>query len=206
MASLKPDRRPVIPDGPTDSRAARALSEPMAVVPIGNGAYDVITDEDHVYTVDIPATSCTCPDHQIRNHHCKHLLRVNHEIEAGTVPGPDERDATCPSCEAQIHVTASVPDPVYCPACTLTPGEPVRDRETGDVMIVVRSTDRRANQVAVPGTDHTVAAHPGNEAYDPADPVVEVIYPLPAGLEPEDVVQRAPRRYSFPRARLERVV
>lgn len=204
MASVPP--HPVHPDGPTDSRTNRALAEAMAVTPIGDGAYDVVTAADTVYTVDIPNQACTCPDHRIRDTTCKHLHRVRHEIDAGTVPAPGDRTADCPLCGTTFHTDETTHDPVYCPTCTLSPGEPVRDRETGDVLVVVRSTDRRATQTAVPGTTHTVAAHPGNDAYTPADPVVEAMYPLPAGLTPDAVHQRRPRRYSFPRSRLERVV
>jgi len=206
MASIHPERRAVVPDGPRDSRAARALAERMAVIPLGGGDYDVITEDDHVYTVDLPRGSCTCPDHQIRDATCKHLIRVTHEVEAGTVPGPGERAGTCAACGTDLYVSEDRSDPVYCDACTLAPGEPVRDRETGDVLVVVQSTAHRATQVAVPGTDHSVAAHPGNEAYHPADTVVEAMYPLPAGLSPAAVRRRRVRSYSFPRGRLERVV
>lgn len=206
MASSPTDRRAVVPNGHRDSRVARALTERMAVVPVGDGVYDVVTDGDTVYTVNVEDRSCTCPDHRIRGTTCKHLYRVTHDIEAGAVPGPEERNATCVNCGTDFHAPAAQVDPVYCPACTLSPGEPVRDRERGDVLIVVRSTNRRANQVTVPGTDHTVAAHPGNERFDPADLVVEAMYPLPAGLTSDAVQSRRVRRYSFPRRRLERVV
>lgn len=204
MASRPP--REIDPDGPTDSRAHRALAEAMAIAPLGDGTYDVITDTDTVYTVDIDAETCTCPDHRIRDATCKHLHRVHHEIDAGTTPAPGQRLTECPHCDATVPTDETTPDPVYCPTCTLSPGEPVRDRETGDVLIVVESTDHRAAQTGVPGTTHSVAAHPGNERYDPADPIVEAIYPLPAGLTPVAVRQRRPRTYSFPRDRLERVV
>ncbi|MFB6105219.1 MAG: SWIM zinc finger family protein [Halobacteriaceae archaeon] len=206
MASVHPERRAVVPDGPRDSRAARALAERMAVVPVADGDYDVVTEDDHVYTVDLPRGSCTCPDHRIRDATCKHLIRVTHEVEAGTVPAPGERRARCAACSTEFYAPEDRIDPVYCEACTLAPGEPVRDRESGDVLVVVRSTDHRVTQVAVPGTDHSVAAHPGNEDYDPADIVVEAMYPLPAGLSPEAVRGRRVRSYSFPRDRLERVL
>lgn len=206
MASPDHDHRPNRPNSGGESRVSRALTESMAVVPVDAGVYDVITASNDVYTVDVDDDSCTCPDHRIRDATCKHLHRVRHEIDADTVPGPAERETTCAHCDTTLHVPTTEADPVYCGGCTLSPGEPVRDRERGDVLIVVRSTDRRATQVAVPGTAHSVAAHPSNDEYDPADRVVEAMYPLPAGLSPEAVEARQVRRYSFPRSRLERVV
>lgn len=198
------ERRALTPGGPRDTRAERARSEPMAVVPVGDGYYDVVTEEDHVYTVSLPAGRCTCPDSRIRGARCKHLRRAAMDVSAGRVPPPGRREAECAECDRSFFAEEDAPDPVYCAECTLRTGEAVIDRETGDLVIVVRSTDRRAEEVPVPGTDHAVADHPTNEGYDPGEPVVEAVYPLPAGIEPDDVAARHLRRYSFPRRRLTR--
>ncbi|MFC7044231.1 SWIM zinc finger family protein [Halobacteriaceae archaeon GCM10025711] len=202
--SSAPEKRALTPGGGRETRAERARSEPMAVLPLGGGSYDVVTAENHVYTVDLPAGRCTCPDRRIRGARCKHLRRVDFEVWEGNVPAPGERATTCEACEASLFVPEDDPDPIYCPACTLRTGEAVVDRETGDLVVVVRSTNRRADGVPVPGTDHSIADHPTNEDYDPAEPLVDVVYPLPRGLTPEQVAARHLKRYSFPRARLER--
>lgn len=198
------ERRALTPGGPTRTRAERARSEPMAVAAIGDGYYDVVTHDDHVYTVNLPAERCTCPDSRIRGAKCKHVRRVELDVAEGRLPPPGERAADCNECGRRFFVDEDEGDPVYCASCTLQPAEPVVDRESGDLVFVVRSTDRRADEVPVPGTDHTVAEYPGNERYDPAEPVVEAVYPLPAGLEPDEVAARHLKRYSFPRRRLTR--
>lgn len=198
------ERRALTPGGPTGTRAERARSEPMAVSPVGDGYYDVVTEDDHVYTVNLPAERCTCPDSRIRGAKCKHVRRVELDVAEGRLAPPGERTALCAECGRRFFVDEDEPDPVYCAADTLQPAEPVVDRETGDAVFVVRSTDRRAGEVPVPGSDHTVADHPTNERYDPNEPVVEVVYPLPADLDPDAVSAYRLRRYSFPRRRLTR--
>jgi hypothetical protein len=178
----------------------------MAVIPLGNGEYDVVTGDDRrtVYTVSLPARECTCPDSRLRDARCKHLRRVAIEITEGRVPAPGQRTAVCDGCGERLFAAADAPDPVYCRGCTLRPGETVLDRATDDLLVVVRTTDRRANAVSIPGTEYTVATYPGNDGYDPDDRVVEVVYPLPSDADPDDVAERPPRRYSFPRGRLRR--
>lgn len=194
------------PDAGASTRAQRARSEPMAATPLGGGVYDVVTGGDGrtAYTVTVPEGRCTCPDSRIRGATCKHLRRVAIEITAGRLPAPDEREAACARCGRVVHADAAAPDPVYCEACTLRPGETVLDRETEDLVVVVRTTDRRADESPVRGTGETVSSYPGNAAYDSADRVVEVVYPPPADADPDDVAARPPRRYSFPRGRLRR--
>jgi hypothetical protein len=194
------------PESGSATRAQRALSEAMAVVALGGGEYDVVTEDGEraVYTVDLPAGRCTCPDHRMRGARCKHLRRVAIDVTAGRVPAPGERAATCADCSARFHADAADPDPVYCSACRLRPGETVLDRATDDLLVVVRTTDRRAHETPVPGTGYTVASYPGNERYERTDRVVEVVYPLAGDADPESVAAKPPHVYSFPRGRLRR--
>jgi len=176
----------------------------MAVAPIGDGYYDVVTEENHVYTVNLPGGTCTCPDSRLRGARCKHVRRVAIDVSEGRVPQPGQRRADCADCGRPFFVAEDQEDPVYCAQCTLQPGEYVIDRETGDLVVVVRTTDRRAGEVTVPGTDHSIAEHPTNGGYGPDEPLVEVLYPLPVGVEPDEIRARHLKRYSFPRRRLTR--
>jgi hypothetical protein len=198
------DKRALSPGGPRDTRADRARSEAMAVVAVGDGSYDVISEDDHVYTVDLGDGTCTCPDYRIRGARCKHLRRVAIDVTEGRAPPPGMRDATCSDCGREFFVAESTADPVYCEDCTLRPGEAVADRESDDLVVVARTTNRRADCTPIHGTEYTVASYPGNADYDPADQVVEVLYPLPSGIDPDDIQPRHLRTYSFPRGRLER--
>ncbi|MBP1954296.1 hypothetical protein J2752_001177 [Halarchaeum rubridurum] len=185
---------------------ARARSEPMAVVALGDGRYDVVVRGGAAYTVALDAGTCTCPDHAYRGRRCKHLRRVAIDVTAGRVPAPGERDAACADCGAPTFADADAPDPVYCDDCTPDPGAVVRDRERGDVLVVVETLSARARDVAV--GDHTVATHPTNDGYDPADAVVEALYPRRNSTptpEPERLRERGVRTYAFPRGRLERL-
>jgi hypothetical protein len=204
--SVADDVRALRPESGSGTRSQRALSEPMAVVALGGGEYDVVTadGERPVYTVDLPAGTCTCPDHRMRGARCKHLRRVAIDVTAGRVPAPGQRAAACGACGRPLHVEEGVPDPVYCDDCTLRPGETVLDRETEDLLVVVRTTDRRARGTPIRGTGYTVATYPGNDGYDAEDRVVEVVYPLASDVTPDDVARRPPRRYAFPRGRLKR--
>lgn len=187
-----------------DARAERARTEPMAVLPAGEGWYDVVTEDRDAYAVDLLAGTCTCPDHRIRGARCKHLRRVALEVTAGLVPPPGYRAADCANCGAEHVVADGVPDPVYCATCTLSPGEFVLDDAAGDLVAVVRTTDRRADETPIPGTGYTVASYPGNGDYPDRDVVVEVVYPPPADLDDRELAARHLRRYSFPRSRLRR--
>lgn len=163
----------------------------MAVSPRGEGRYAVDSQSGARYTVDLPRGRCSCPDHLIRGERCKHLRRVAIEVTEGRVPPPGSRTAVCLACSRETFVAEDRRLPL-CSYCGFAPGERVRDRETGHVLTVVRVVDRRADEVDIRATDSTVAAHPTNRAYDPAEPVVEAVYP------------GSDRRYSFPRSRLVR--
>jgi hypothetical protein len=187
-----------------DGRAERARTEPMRVTATGSGRYEVATDSGNAYEVDLEAGRCACPDHQFRGVRCKHLRRVAMEVTAGRVPAPGERAADCANCGDGVFAPENDPDPVYCEACTLAPGEYAVDRESGDLVVVVETTSDRADDTEIPSRGWTVADHHSNSDYDPRDVVVDVLYPLPRDATPERVESRPPRRYAFPRGRLRR--
>ncbi|GAD52173.1 hypotheical protein [Halarchaeum acidiphilum MH1-52-1] len=199
-STTNPGLAPLDPGGPTDSRAARARSEPMAVVALGDGRYDVVVRGGAAYTVDLVTGTCTCPDHAYRGRRCKHLRRVAIDVTERYVPAPDERDTVCAACGDPLFADAETPEPVYCDDCTLDAGDIVRDRERGDVLVVVETSPDRARHVAI--GDHTVATHPTNDGYDSDDAVVETVYPHRAAT-PERLRERGVRTYAFPRGRLE---
>jgi hypothetical protein len=68
------------------SRIARALTEPMEIIPTTKAWQFNVRTAHGVYTVDVQAKTCTCPDfrHRVtkmrragnRDAACKHLLRV----------------------------------------------------------------------------------------------------------------------------------
>jgi hypothetical protein len=161
----------------------------VAIDPIGGGRYVVESASGATYVVSLPERRCSCPDHAIRNERCKHLRRVAIEVTEGRVPPPGSRTADCLACGRETVVPDATALPL-CPVCGFDSGERVRDRETGDLLTVVDVTDHRADEVEIEALDSTVTAHPTNCAYDPAEPVVEAVYP------------ESDRRYSFPRSRL----
>ncbi|NLV09327.1 SWIM zinc finger family protein [Halomicrobium mukohataei] len=185
--ALAPDLRRL------DERAARAWTEAMAVRSLPGSRYAVDSESGATYVVDATTGSCTCPDHEIRGRRCKHVRRVAIEITAGRVPPPGQVRAVCDACETETFVPEDAPTPHLCATCALDPGAVVLDRETGDRLVVVRVTDRRADDVRVDAADCTVAAYPTNEGYPADDVVVEVAY-----------LGDGDRRYSFPRSRLRR--
>jgi hypothetical protein len=178
--------------------------ERMAVTPLGGGVYEVRSQSGHTYSVDLPGGRCTCPDHNFRGVRCKHLRRVAMEVTEGLVPPPGQQAVACANCGAETFVDETSAGPHLCEACELEPGEPVVDKETGDLLIVVRTTTRRADEVTIPAADTTVADYSTNEGYRPDDVVVEAMYPVPAGLASDDLKPHHLRRYSFPRGRLAR--
>lgn len=191
-------------DQQNDARARRAREERMVVTAVGGGIYEVATPSGNVYQVDLEGGRCTCPDHQFRRTQCKHLRRVAMGVTDNRVPAPGQREATCADCGQTFFTEESTPDPVYCEDCTLSPGDPVVDRETGSLLIVADSTGERASDVRIADRGWSVADHYSNQGYDPGDVVVEVLYPLDRGVSPEDISPQDLKRYSFPRGRLRR--
>jgi hypothetical protein len=215
--ALAPDLRRL------DERATRAWTEEMAVRPLDEGRYAVDSESGATYVVDLRARSCTCPDNRIRGQHCKHLRRVAIEITAHRVPPPGKTWAVCDSCGAETFVDADAAPPHLCSTCHLEPGDVVRDRETGDRLVVQAVTDRRADEVTIAAADTTVADYPTNDGYPTDDLVVEASYfsdvareagaaersgGAPNGRAGSDTTRPTRtrnRRYSFPRSRLELV-
>lgn len=189
--ALAPDLREM-PD-----RSARAWTERMAVQHVAGSQYAVESESGATYLVDPVAGTCDCPDATIRGEACKHLRRVAIEITTHRVPPPGKRRAHCGACGRETFVPESM-EPPLCDDCALEPGDVVRDRETGDRLVVRAVTSERADEVEIATAETTVADYPTNEGYPPDDVVVEVSYL-------SDVTAREePRIYSFPHSRLER--
>lgn len=203
--AASPKRTLDLPDRELADRSMRARTEPMAVTAFGTNAYEVAT-ESGTYMVDLGAARCTCPDHRFRGARCKHLRRVAIEINEGRVPPPGHVAVECRDCDREVFVPSdrARDGPHYCRVHRVTPGDAVRDRETGHRLVVVAGPARRADEVEIPGTDSTVADYPSNEGYDPAEPVVGAVYPrarvTAEGVHPDEL-----RVYAFPRSRLVRV-
>jgi len=195
---------PVPPQTHLEERSRRARTEPMSVRALGDGLYEVETNHDDAYLVDLEAGRCTCPDHVFRDVRCKHIRRVAIEITAGRTPPPGEIAVSCYDCEETVFVDEDEPDPHYCQTHTLRPGDTVRDRETNDRLTVVDASTLRADAVTIREADCTVAEYGTNDAYDPDVPVVGAVYPH-AQIKPNGVVPRSVKVYTFPRTRLEKV-
>lgn len=178
---------------PTDARAERARVEPMTVRPLRDGRY-VVETEGGTYVVDLADRSCTCPDHAIRGARCKHLRRVAMEVTAGRVPAPDERTSACAVCGARLFVPMAADGPQLCARHERAPGDVVRDRETGGLLVVVETTTERADDYRT-GEGRLVADYPTNADYGAQEPVVLAVYLAAADAD-------EPRRYAFPASRL----
>lgn len=183
-----------------DDRSARAWTEAMAVRPLGGGRYAVDSQSGATYVVSLPEGDCTCPDHEIRGVRCKHIRRVAIEVNRGEVPPPGKVEGECAACGREAFVPEDE-HPRLCAECHLEPGDVARDRETGDLVVVARVTDERADEVRIETADATVADYPSNRGYPEDDLVVEVVYPFSA--DPDVGFDDLPR-YSFPHSRLER--
>ncbi len=171
----------------------------MAVTPLGSGRYAVDAQSGNRYVVDLPAHRCTCPDASIRGERCKHLRRVAIEITRREVPPPGKREGQCAACGHDRFLPET--GPALCDDCRFDPGDVARDRETGDLVVVARPTDERADEWVIEGTDRTVASYDTNEGYPPDDPVIEVVYPF-SGNRQQALSEL--KRYAFPHSRLDR--
>lgn len=184
------------PDGPrTGGRTARAHAEPMTVRPLRDGRY-VVETEGGTYVVDLDDGTCTCPDHAIRGARCKHLRRVAMDVSDGHVPAPDQRASACAVCGRRLFVPIRADGAHLCERHDRAPGDIVRDRETGGLLVVTRRTIERADEYRT-DEDRLVADYPTNDGYGRHEPVVLAVYLAATG----DGV----RRYAFPASRLARV-
>ncbi len=192
------------PDGHLDERSRRARTEPMSVLALGDGLYEVESSSGYTYLVDMDAARCTCPDHVFRNVRCKHVRRVAIEITEGRTPPPGQLAIECYDCERPVFVDEGTPEPVYCDRHTIYPGDTVRDRETGDRLVAVGESPRRADHVRITAADCTVAEYGTNDRYDPDVSVVGAVYPH-ARIGRHGPIPDSLRVYVFPRTRLERI-
>jgi hypothetical protein len=173
----------------------------MTVRPLRDGRY-VVETAGGTYVVDVDRGSCTCPDHAIRNAHCKHLRRVAIEINEGSVPAPDERTVACAVCGGKTFVPMDASAPYLCERHDHRPGDIVRDRETGKRLLVVEATGERADEV-VTEDGRPISEYPSNVEYGDHEPVFDVVY-LESIRRTEDggVDVDEQRRYGFPASRL----
>lgn len=77
-----------------EPRTRRACDDAMDIALLRTGGvYEVHAASGNFYEVDVGARTCTCLDWRRREPEggCKHLRRVDIEIEAGRVPRPDGR-------------------------------------------------------------------------------------------------------------------
>ncbi|MDX1583902.1 MAG: hypothetical protein R3338_09915 [Thermoanaerobaculia bacterium] len=76
------------------ARAKRAREDDMDVALVHRGGcYEVDSASGNTYDVDLLDETCTCPDHQNPETPtpCKHVQRVQLELDAGQIPRPDGR-------------------------------------------------------------------------------------------------------------------
>jgi hypothetical protein len=74
-------------------RDRRALTECMTVLPEGGDMYTVVGENDSTYQVDTRGGRCTCPDHEHRDVHCKHIRRATFATGQRPIPPQIDRDA-----------------------------------------------------------------------------------------------------------------
>ncbi|MFD1598601.1 SWIM zinc finger family protein [Halobellus rarus] len=168
----------------------------MTVRPLRDGRY-VVESDGGTYVVAAGRTTCTCPDNAIRGARCKHIRRVSLEIEAGVVPGPNERERVCAVCGGRTFGPIDDGSPALCDRHDHATGDIVRDRETGTLLVVVESVGERADETRT-DEGRLVSTYETNAAYGGQEPVFAAVYvaSLPADTEAE-------RRYLFPASRLQ---
>ncbi|GAA0669461.1 SWIM zinc finger family protein [Natronoarchaeum mannanilyticum] len=187
--------------GEFDQRTRRALSERMAVTPLGGGTYEVATESDHSYVVDLEGGRCTCPDHTYRGARCKHLRRVAIDVSEGLLPPPGRAAAECEVCGAELFVDENAPGPHLCADHEFDVGDEAYDRNTGDRVLIVAPPAGRADEVAI-RHGRTVADHYSNAEYPDDDAVVAAVYAQSVRITEDGAVPSELTVYSFPRSRL----
>lgn len=133
-------------DEPTETasqrRARRAREEEMDVaLRRQGGIYEVQSESGNVYEVDVLEHSCTCPDSQQTDPPggCKHVRRVQADVQAGRVPRPDGKLPTNPAS------VAALPDGGDLGALDARIREALRERE--DQLATVEAELRALNFV-----------------------------------------------------------
>ena len=191
-------------NGEFDRRTRRALSERMAVTPVGGGTYEVDSESGHSYLVDLEGGRCTCPDHVYRGARCKHLRRVAIDVSEGRVPPPGEAAVDCEVCGAELFVDETAPGPHLCADHEFDVGDAAYDRNTGDRVLVVAPPAGRADEVPI-RHGRTVADHYSNADYPEDDAVVAAVYAQAVRITEDGTVPSELTVYSFPRSRLSQV-
>jgi hypothetical protein len=101
-------------DLPTDiaPRTRRARTEVMDIALVRVGVYAVHSESGGQYEVDVVEKSCTCPDWRDGQPSggCKHMRRVNLDIQGGCVPRPDGRLPTTTVADGGRSVPPVSPD------------------------------------------------------------------------------------------------
>ncbi|MFD1687062.1 hypothetical protein [Halobellus litoreus] len=100
-----------------DIRAKRAREDDMDVALVHRGGcYEVDSASGNTYDVDLLDETCTCPDHlnTETSTPCKHVQRVQLELDAGRIPRPDGRlpetavSEHSPDDESGVHLVATL--------------------------------------------------------------------------------------------------
>ncbi len=93
-----------------DARAKRAREDDMDVALLHRGGcYEVDSASGNIYEVDLLDETCTCPDYQDPDSPtlCKHIQRIQFELDAGRIPRPDGR---LPETALSTHPPSSATD------------------------------------------------------------------------------------------------
>lgn len=176
----------------------RAWFEPMTVNRLDGRRWVVEDTGDTGHVVTLDRGECTCPAHRRGASPCRHVRRIAMAVNGGRYSPPERSSARSPR--------ANGAGPTRTGTRTRSPGERGiepgtvvfdRERPAAPPMLVVGVSDERADEVTVPGDGRSVAEYGRNRRYDPADRVVDVVYPHAVGGATE------PPRYSFPVSRLE---
>jgi hypothetical protein len=100
-----------------DIRAKRVREDDMDVALVHRGGcYEVDSASGSTYDVDLLDETCTCPDHlnPETSTPCKHVQRVQLELDAGRIPRPDGRlpetalSEHSPDDESGVHLVATL--------------------------------------------------------------------------------------------------
>jgi hypothetical protein len=100
-----------------DARFERAREDDMVIALLyRGGCYEVDSASGNTYEVDLLDETCSCPDHQDLDTPapCKHVRRVQLELDAGRIPRPDGRlpetalPTHAPSEATDTHLVATL--------------------------------------------------------------------------------------------------